>query len=393
MADTYYDILGVPHDATTQEIKRAFRRIARECHPDVSGDDPAAEGRFKSARQAYETLMDPVTRTRYDRRGQRRMRVPPGGGSFFHAFYRATGEQPERPPPRGGPMYASKAAGGGPRGQRTGARNPGNAVSLDDLFNDFGFGAGGPGRSKTTGPGAASPPPTGGRAAAPLPGDDVHIDLEVPEDIAGRGGSVTAVYYRMQRADSWRPGATDPGLVRIQDIADVRIVPGTRAGEVLRERGQGNAGAWGGPYGDLVASVRTVRSRTRPSTAPTRTPPPRTSPPRTPPLPHPGSAHRSTRGPDGPTTAAPSELIIDVSMVEAVLGGRVQIDTPRGSVKLTIPPGTSGGTRMRLKARGPVGRDGQPTDLYLVTRVTIPSDLDGESKRLIEAFARLNPSG
>src|SRR5687767_14557710 len=67
----YYEILGVPQEATPQEIKKAFRQIARECHPDVTGDDPVAAEKFKSARKAYETLIDPVTRSRYDRRGQR----------------------------------------------------------------------------------------------------------------------------------------------------------------------------------------------------------------------------------------------------------------------------------------------------------------------------------
>src|SRR6185295_6171716 len=111
------------------------------------------------------------------------------------------------------------------------------------------------------------------------PGDDVRLSLDVPEKIARDGGSLTAVYYRMQRADSWRPGAPDAGTVRVQDIADIRIIPGTKGGEVLRERGLGSAGAHGGPYGDLVATVRIVGERAKPP----------------PPAPAPEAAHAEVR--------------------------------------------------------------------------------------------------
>lgn len=337
MAEDYYAVLGVARDATTQDIKKAFREIARKSHPDVAGGDPAAEERFKSARQAYETLMDPTARARYDRRSQRRS-APPPGGTFFDAFYKATGRAQQGRPAARTP---------------TGRRNPGNAVGLDDLFNDFG------GTESSPRPSAAPPPPRAepGRAA-PLPGDDVHVDLDVPADVASDGGSVTAVYYRMQRADSWRPGAPDPGLVRVQDIADVRIIPGTRAGEVLRERGLGSAGPHGGPYGDLVATVRLVAERPKP---------------------------RATTPVQAPERAEARS--VDITVVEALLGGRIGVDTPKGRVRLTIPPGTSSGTRMRLKGCGP-----GDADLYVVTRIVVPRVLDDESRRLIEEFARLNAS-
>ncbi|MEQ1565739.1 MAG: DnaJ domain-containing protein, partial [Myxococcota bacterium] len=230
MADDYYAVLGVGRDATSQEIKRAFREIARKCHPDVAGADPAAEEQFRNSRKAYETLMDPVARARYDRRGQRKA---PAGGSFFDAFYRATDRS-------GTPPVAEASR---PR-PASGKRNPGNSVTLEDLFNDFGdFGFG-------EGRGGAKPPESQPPRQAPTIGDDVYVDLDVPAGIARAGGSLTAVYYRMQRADSWRPGSPDPGLVRVQDIADIRVVPGTADGELLRERGLGNAGPHGGAYGD-----------------------------------------------------------------------------------------------------------------------------------------------
>jgi len=346
MAGDYYETLGVPRDATTQDIKRAFRQIARECHPDVSGGDAVAEQRFKSCRRAYETLMDPVARARYDRRGQRRKH----GGSFFDAFYKATEGAPSE---RTGPSFAGHAAGGpAPKKGRRTKGNAGNDVDLDDLFNDFGDFGFGKGRSQQD-PTAAKPP-----HRRPEPGRDVTIDLEVGRDIARDGGSVTATYYRAQRADSWRPGSMDPGLIRVQDLADIRIIPGTRDGEVLRERGQGDAGPWGGAYGDLVVRVRLVGDERRPPTEPEA---PREDP-------------------------APQQVSLDISIPEAVRGGRIELDTPKGKVRLTIPPGTSSGARLRLKGKGEGGGD-----LYVLLRIVVPSGLDDESRALIEQFALLNP--
>jgi len=353
MAGDYYELLGVPRDATTQDIKRAFRQIARECHPDVAGVDTAAVDRFKNCRRAYETLMDPVARARYDRRGQRRRE----GGSFFDAFYKASAGAPRQ---RTGPSFAGHASGGPAAPKKKQAKASGNDVGLDDLFNDFGEFGFGKGRSQRD-PTAARP-----RQHRPEPGRDVSIELDVGRAIAKGGGSVTAVYYRMQRSDSWRPGATDPGLIRVQDIADVRIIPGTRDGEVLRERGLGDAGPWGGAYGDLVARVRLVGDE-RPKPKPVAEPEPETVE-----VPQPGSV--------------PDHIDLDISIPEAVLGGRVELQTPSGKVRLSIPPATSSGARLRLKGKGTQG-----ADLYVVLRIVVPRSLDDESRDLIEKFALLNP--
>jgi DnaJ-class molecular chaperone len=350
MAGDFYETLGVPRDATTQDIKRAFRQIARECHPDVAGGDTVAEERFKSCRRAYETLMDPVARARYDRRGQRRKH----GGSFFDAFYKATEGAPSQ---RTGPSFAGHTTGGGASAKpRGGKGHAGNDVGLDDLFNDFGDFGFGKGRSRQD-PTAAKP-----RHRRPEPGRDVSVDLDVGRQVAREGGSVTATYYRAQRSDSWRPGSTDPGLIRVQDIADVRIIPGTRDGEVLRERGLGDAGAWGGAYGDLVVRVRLVGDeRAKPE----------------PPKPDPA-----------PVEAPPQaeQVSLDISVAEALLGGRVELMTPQGKVRLTVPPGTSSGARLRLKGKAASGGD-----LYVLLRIVVPHSLDEESRALIEQFALLNP--
>ena len=345
MAEDYYKVLDVSKDATPEEVKRAFRKIARQCHPDVAGSDETKINRFKLAKKAYEVLSDPKARSRYDRRNERRAEA----GTFFEAFYKQT----EKGFPRG--------RSGRPRVRKPSKRgtDPANNLDLEDLFSetpDFGFGSRKSSRVKT-GAGASRT-----SRPSPLPGDDVQIQVEVDPSVAKRGGTVTAVYYRMPRADTWRPGSSDPGVLRIQDIADIRLLPGTTDGEVLRERGLGDAGAHGGPYGDLIVQLRFKKSnKKRPSPEPT--------------------------APPGETT-----MMLDISVVEAMLGGRIELETPQGRVLLSVPPGTSSGAKLRLKRRGPPDAAGNPTDLYVMVRIVVPRTLDDESRRLIEEFAVLNPN-
>lgn len=372
MAEDYYAVLGVTKDASQQEIKRAFRSIARECHPDVAGPDPAKEQRFKQAKEAYETLGDDIARARYDRRQERRSsRVGRGGSSSFReAFYRRSAGTPTNGP----------GAPGAPQ-QRTRRRvnDPANNLDLDDLFNDFGFG-----RPKASSRPRASDSPRSGprsaprgsaeraRAPTPQPGGDVHLDLDVPEHIARDGGTVTAVYYRMQRSDTWRPGAPESGVLRIQDLADIRLLPGTSSGEVLHEKGKGDAGAYGGPYGDLVVRVHVVKS-----------PGPSPSAKR--------SGARPRDKPEPPPAQPSQDQIVDITVAEAVLGGRVQVQTPQGPVRLTVPAGTSSGARMRLKGKGEASKSGKPGDHFVALRIVVPKKLDAESREIIERFAALNP--
>lgn len=369
MADDYYAVLGVSKDASSQDIKKAFRRIARECHPDKVGEDEVLLARFKAAKDAYDVLSDPDSRDRYDRRMERRGQRVRTGGSFRDAFYR-----------RSAGMNESEVH---TRAQRTHQRSkrrvndPANNLDLDDLFNDFGFGGGRAGSSRgssrpragRSATGSPGEPPRGSRERArpPMPqqGGDIQIDLDVPEHIARDGGIVTAVYHRMQRSDGWRPGAPDPGIVRIQDLADVRLLPGTRDGEVLHEKGRGDAGAHGGPYGDLIVRVCIVRARRRPDPEP---PPP-----------------------EPEAVVEDEERVVDISIAEAVLGGRVELDTPQGRVRLTVPAGTHSGTRLRLRGKGSAGPAG-PNDLMVRLRIVVPQDVGPEGRALLEKFSSLHPT-
>lgn len=378
-ASDYYALLGVARDATEKDIKRAFRALAKECHPDVAGDDPAKTERFKSLRAAYEVLADPVKRAAYDRRLDRRANPSPFYGSHWkHA---------------GKPADATSAA-----------RPSANDLDLEDIFNDFGgldFGFGKKGASAPGArPGAGAPPPPpkpsgdgwyrqttsrpagrsrpepgpaeGGRPPPAEPGDDVKLRVDVPAGVAMRGGLVTVNYPRRIRASDQR------SLVSIDELHELRVPPGVREGETLRVERMGNAGPGGGPHGDLVATVHIVGPR-------------------------PGqAAPGDAEGARGPRMRMPGHdevvsegevdvLRFDVSVVEAILGGRVEVATPQGRVRVTVPPGTSSGTRLRLRGKGTAGHDGTPRDLYAEVRIVVPAEVDAESRDLIEKFGRLNP--
>ena len=316
----HYQTLGVTEDADPTTLKKAFRKIARECHPDVAGEDPKCAARFKIAREAFEVLSDPERRARYDRR-RKRVSGRPGGGSFFDAFYRATGKAAGASSKPGRARPGPAVAGHG-----------GNDVGLDDLFDDFGdfgFGQSKPQSTYTQSTSTGEGDPRARR------GEDVRMELEVPSSLARAGGAVPVSYERLDRVDTWSPGDGDAGLASVQDVVEVRVIPGTCEGEVLRERGRGNAGPHGGPPGDLVLLIRLVGDATA-----------RTSP-------------------------APG--VVELSLREALLGGTVAVQSPTGPVHLEVPAGTSGGTRMRLKGKGPSGGD-----WYVVTRIRVPKSLDDE---------------
>ena len=425
----YYESLGVERDATTEDVKKAFRKAARECHPDVAKDDPNAATRFNKLRQAYETLVDPVKRARYDRSIDRKPGVGGTGGW--------------RPP--GGFHFG----GGGPDisgGHSDRHRGRGNDLNLEDIFGDFGgmgdFGFGTPPKpgARASGPppappgashgashrgpqvapgaaGSSGPYASGGRPEArassgeSAPGRDISLQVDVPARTAEQGGTITLHYPRLRRSDD------GGGVYRYNELFDLRIAPGTQHGESVRVEKMGDAGVNGGIYGDLVCDIRVVGaepkwhrgpgSRAADAARGARTPPreqprddtgrtaaPEDRDPRGERDPF-GSDEASSAGPrsarsEAKATGAGAEgedlRTVPISLSEAILGGRVEVDTPSGRVRVTVPPCTSSGARLRLRGKGVDGRD-----LYVELRIVVPRTLDEESRRLIERFAELNP--
>ena len=351
VAVDYYAILGLDSDATGQDIKKAFRKIARECHPDIAGEDAAAAERFKEARKAYEQLVDPVKRARYDRR-----KSPSSRNPFFDFWM---GREPE-PEPK----------------TRNHRGNPANNLDLDDIFNDFGGWADfGFGQGRNTANKERERP----RAPQdPAPGRDIHIQVSVPTGIAMAGGTVTVRYKRLRRSDT---GNTLSGY---DEIYDLRVPPNTYHGDTLRSPRMGDAGTGGGPYGDLVCDIVIVGSRPHHDEAKAGT---GADEQRDPHQRRPSLSNPLFQDADG-SKGHPLPLIISVT--EALLGGRVEVDTPTGRVRLVVPPCTSSGRMFRLRHRG-MDHDGSPADLYFCAQILSPRSLDEESRSLIEEFAQLNP--
>lgn len=215
----FYARLGVSKTASAQEIKKAFRALARDHHPDRAGRDPQSAKRFVRIREAYETLSDPAKRERYDRRGQAR----PG----VSAFRSSSQSAPENQDHRG--SYAED-------------------LDLDDIFSDRlkgGLFRGGSSR-------ASQEPDFGfGDRETPRPehGTDIALVVEISEALAREGGSQTLEYLRWVRSDDGRT------LRHQHEIFDLRLGPGNAHGDSVRIPRMGNAGLHGGQNGDLVCDL------------------------------------------------------------------------------------------------------------------------------------------
>jgi molecular chaperone DnaJ len=352
----YYEILGVPKSATPEEIKKAYRTLALKHHPDRNPGDKTSEEKFKVLAGAYEVLSDPGKRRDYD---DATSRAPSGKGAR-----RASG-------PQGTAPFEPDV----------------ESMSIDEILRRFGGIFGGDfGETIHRAHGAARPGldaevelEVGFRAAAL--GEKVSVSLsgavpcpgcngrgskgDHPECSTCRGsGRVTAQSpEKGQFFTVTRPCATchgtgvDPsrecpecrgeGAVDRTRTLNISIPEGTEDGAVLRLAGLGGAGAGGGPPGDLFVHVHL-----------------RADP----------QFHRE--GND-----IHSE--VSVSLAAAALGGKLPMQTLRGRVNLTIPPGTSSGTQLKLRGQGIRGGDHVARVM-----VTVPAKLTARQRELFEELAR-----
>ena len=216
----YYETLGVPKTASEEEIRSAFRKLARKYHPDVAKDKKTAEEKFKEINEAYEVLGDPEKRKKYDRLGADWNR--PGGFQPPPGWEQRGGQQP------GGGFYQSGGDGGGVQFEFDG-------TGFSDFFEAF-FG-GGRGRSAFGG--------FGGRQATTERGADVEADIMVTLEEALHGSTRTV---SLRRA----------GSDKVEQY-QVKIPRGVHEGQRIRLRGQGEAGVRGGKSGDLFLRVRLAR--------------------------------------------------------------------------------------------------------------------------------------
>ena len=344
----YYEVLGVGKNATDEEIKRAYRKKAKECHPDLHPDDKDAVERFKELNEANEVLTDPDKRARYDRFGFEDPMAGMGGA--------------------GNPF-----AGGG--------FDFGMGDIFDQLFN------GGMGTRSA-------------RNQGPVRGNDLQYELEVTFEEAAKGCTKKYQIYRNELCEACsgsgaKPGTSpvtcpschgtgqirqntgfltmartcptcggtgktvkDPctacggtGRKRVQRTVTIRIPAGSDTGDAIPLRGQGEPGLRGGPSGDLYTVLRVK----------------------------PHKLFKRDR----------YNLLLElpISFVTATLGGDVEVPTLSGPVKYRIPEGTQPGTEFRIKGAGIQKLRGSGKgDLVLKTKVEIPRRLTNKQKDLLREF-------
>lgn len=348
----YYEVLGVSRDAGEQEIKKAYRRLARQYHPDVNKDDPEAEAKFKEVNEAYRVLSDPETRARYDQ--------------FGHAAFEQAG--------------ANAGGGSDPFG------GFGGFGGFDDIFDMF-FGGG---ERRRTGP---------------VRGADLRFDLELDFEDAAFGVETEIEVPRTEVCPRCRGNQAEPGtpirtcpncggsgevrqarqtafgrFVNVQPCANcrgegkvvekpctecrgagavhrrrklkVKIPAGVDEGYRLRLSGEGEAGERGGPPGDLYVFI----------------------------------------------SVRPHELFerhgndviceVPISFTQAALGDEIEVPTLDGRAKVKVPEGTQSGTRFRLRGKGiPDPRGYGRGDHFVHVKVVTPTRLTDRQRELLKAFA------
>ena len=308
MAEDYYQTLGVPRTASAEDIRKAYRELARKYHPDLHPDDEAAKEKFKKVQTAFDVLNDQSKREMYDRYGSSFEGVGAGG-------------------PGGG--------WGGGRGPFPGGGFPGGGeIDLESLFG------GGGGFGDIFGRGGTKA--RGRRRPAQAPGADVTARIAVPFKLAIDGGKTDV------RVD--RDGKTE--------TISVTIPQGLPDGARMRLRGQGLPGTGGGPAGDLLLEVKVE--------------------------PHPVFRR------DGDTL----ELTLPVSVAEAILGAKVDVPTPWGTIALKVPPKTSGGRKLRAAGMGVRHANGAKGDLIAEVQIVLPDQADAAAlDRLLEAAKAAEAAG
>ena len=318
-----YDVLGVGRSATAAEIKRAYRKLAKEFHPDRHPNDPKAQAKFAEINTANEILSDKDKRGQFDR-GE----IDAEGKQRFQGFQ-----------------------GGRPGG---GFENV-DPSAFEDIFSGFGRGGGGQGGTRTF---RFTSPPGGAHQAEAGPGED-DILRSIFGSFGGRRNAAGGAHAGAPGADL----RADVG-VRLEDIAaqrkpkvtlptgktvQVTLPKGVADGQVIRLKGQGQASMAGGPPGDALIRVRFV--------------------------PHPLFK----------VEGADLRLDLPVSLDEAVLGAKLPVPTLSGKVQVTIPPHSSSGRTLRLKGKG-LPKDGGHGDLLVVPRIVLPDSADAALQALMKTW-------
>jgi molecular chaperone DnaJ len=363
----FYKVLGVAENASAAEIKKAYRKLAKQYHPDANPNDSAAAERFKEVSEAYSVLSDDDKRKQYDQ-----MRK-------YGAFAGMTGGA--RPGAKGG--FSTGAPGAGQAGASFSFEDLGGLGGLGDLFSSI-FDVG----KKRTKP------------HGPQRGHTVEYAVEIPFELAARGGKLPITVPMTETCSTCQGNGSAPGTtpttcpecrgsgqvtfgqggfavtrpcpqclgkgtvptqpcptchgqgqLREQKQIQVAVPAGVETGSKLRLTGQGEPGAGGGARGDLILTFRV-------------------------------QPHRffTREGLD-------LHCSVPINVAQATLGSRVRVRTVDGKhVVLRVPPGTQSGTRFRIKGQG-VEKAGSRGDQYVQVKITVPERLDEREEKLMREFA------
>jgi molecular chaperone DnaJ len=396
----YYEILGLKKSASADEIRKAFRKLARKYHPDVNPGDKTAEEKFKALSEANDVLSDPKKRKIYDQVGFYSDNIDPATAEAYARGGGQPGSGFERGFPGGAGGYSNSTGG-------TGNVDFGG-FDFSDLFEGARSG-----RKPTSTSGSGgfrdifSSIFSGGHPAAteegPEPGSDLEYQVNVPFWTAIRGGVMKLNIARRdvcgnchgngtieapgvcpqchgkgtieQTGGRMKFNVTCPrchgtgknvspcpvchgeGTVERTDPLEVRIKPGTRDGQRIRIAGKGNAGVRGGGVGDLYVIIRIG---------------------------------------DHPLFRREGDdiyITVPVTAVEAALGSKIDVPTIDGRSTLKIPPGTQSGQKLRLREKGvpSATKDGARGDEIVEVKITVPIPRDEKTKELLRDLAKLNP--
>ena len=341
MARDYYEVLGVGRGASAEEIKKAYRKLARENHPDRNPDDPQAEERFKEVQGAYDTLSDPDKRREYDAGGRlggfgRGGGPGPAGfgdiGDIFSTLFR-----------RGGPEQQAPARG----------RDLETEVSLTfrQAMEGTEVAVTVPKQSTCkTCSGTGAKPGTMPQTCPRCNGRGIDSESQgffsISQPCPECGGSGQVIPDPC-------PTCRGSGLTMQRKRYRVRIPAGVRDGSRIRVRGKGEDGARGAPPGDLYVVTRVQAS--------------------------PVFRQRD----DGNL-----EVTVPITVAEAIQGGTIEVPTLHGSKRIRIPAGTQHGTVQRLRGEGPPKpSDRGRADILYRLEIEMPRDLNDEQRQALDAFA------
>jgi molecular chaperone DnaJ len=390
----FYDLLGVKKSASSEDIRKAFRKLARKYHPDVNPGDKTAEEKFKVMSEANDVLSDPKKRKIYDQLGYFSENIDPaaaeayarggsGGGYDPSSFSGSRGRQGGAqgvPYDFGGFDWSNEAQRGG------GGGSGGFSDIFSNMFSRFGGGGAEPGVAPQPQPGADLEHHAHIGFWQAIQGAELRLSIartETCTHCAGHGhheapgvcpqchgkGQISQAAGRMKfntacprcggsgKNRTVCPACHGQGMVQRTEPLKVQIKPGTRNGQRLRLAGKGNAGVMGGPPGDLYIIVRTGD--------------------------HP-VFHRE--GDD-------IHVTVPITVTEAALGAKIEVPTIDGRALLRIPPGTQSGQKLRLREKGvpSATKDGKRGDEIVEVRIAVSVPHDEKTKELLRELAKLNP--